>query len=226
MTTPTPPTPPTFSNSKEAKAQAKATKAHAKALRPWFKKKRWIISIGFVLLVIIAGVAGSSSDTTDNGGSASSSSSSSSNDSGGGSDEKDDETTGTVGEPVTNAGMTYEVTSARSASTIGDTTYGLGAEADGEFVIVNLELTNNKDDTKTFSETAAKVVTTDGKEYETTSDAVLAFGDDGLFLKEVQPDLTTSGKIAFDLPPAKVSGSKLVIEDLYGRGEVTIDLGL
>ena len=81
---------------------------------------------------------------------------------------------------------------------------------------MNLELTNNKDETKTFMESNAKLKTSDGKEYETSDKAVLAFGDDSLMLKDIQPELTTHGKLAFDLPPNKVSGSTLVIEDLLG----------
>ncbi len=47
---------------RNAKAEAKAAKAYAKAERPWYKKKRWILSIAGVLLVI-AVAAGSSSST-------------------------------------------------------------------------------------------------------------------------------------------------------------------
>ena len=102
----------------------------------------------------------------------------------------------------------------------------LGARADGVFVIVSLQLTNNKDETKTFMDASAKLKTSDGKEYETSDDAVLAFGDDSLMLKDIQPDLTTDGKLAFEIPPSKVSDSTLVIEDLWGSGEIKVDLGL
>ena len=43
----------------EARAQAKAAKAHAKAMRPWYRKKRWWI-LGLVAVIIVASVAGSS----------------------------------------------------------------------------------------------------------------------------------------------------------------------
>lgn len=42
---------------RSAKAGAKAAKAHAKAMRPWYKKKRFILG-GLILVVIIAAVAG------------------------------------------------------------------------------------------------------------------------------------------------------------------------
>lgn len=58
-----------------AKAEGKAEKARAKAMRPWFKKKRFIIPLALVAIMVIAGVAGSggSDDTkveTDAGSSA------------------------------------------------------------------------------------------------------------------------------------------------------------
>lgn len=204
---------------RDAKAEAKAAKAYAKAQRPWYKKKRWIFSLGFILL-IVAVSAGSSGGGGDDGTSAGGGGST--EQSGGGGDEG---ATGSVGEAIENAGTTYEVTSARTTKTIGDPDLG-GARADGTFVVVNLQLTNNKDETKTFSEASAKIETSDGKKYETSDKTVLAFGDEGLLLKDIQPDLTTKGKLAFELPPTKTGDSTLVIEDLFGDGEIRVDLGL
>ena len=189
------------------KAAAKAAKAYAKALRPWYKKKRIVIPVGLVV-VAIAGSAGSSSSI----GSATAS------DGSGG-------TSGKLGQAMTNAGTTYKVTSATTTDTIGDPDV-LGERTDGTFVIVNLELTNNKDETKTFTEQSAQLRTSDGKEYETSDKALLAFGDDSLMLKDIQPDLTTRGKLAFEIPTNKVSGSTLEIEDLWGSGKIKVDLGL
>jgi hypothetical protein len=113
----------------------------------------------------------------------------------------------------------------RTTKTIGDPDLG-GARADGTFVVVSLQLTNNKNETKTFTETSAKLRTTDGKEYRTSDKTALAFGDQALLLKDIQPDLTTHGRLAFEIPPSKVGGSTLVIEDIFGNGQVQVDLGL
>jgi hypothetical protein len=226
------------------KADAKADKAYAKAMRPWYKKKRFILPAGFVLflMAVSAGSSGGGSGSGDNGSSETGSSGSTS--SGSASSGSNDNATstakpkakakakakpngksGTVGQALTNAGTTYKVTSARATKTIGDPDL-FGARADGMFVVVTLQLTNNKDETKTFSDSSAKIKTSDGKEYETSDKAVLSFGDDSLLLKDIQPDLTARGKVAFELPPNKVSGSTLVIEDLFGSGEIKVDLGL
>lgn len=51
---------------RDAKAEAKATKARAKAMRPWFKKKRIMIPLVFVLFVVIAAAASGGSDNSTN----------------------------------------------------------------------------------------------------------------------------------------------------------------
>jgi hypothetical protein len=69
--TTSPPTPTPVAvpmDAKNARAAAKAAKAHAKALRPWYKKKRFIFSgiIGVVIAIIFAMQAGgkTTADTT------------------------------------------------------------------------------------------------------------------------------------------------------------------
>ena len=201
---------------KDAKAEVKAAKAYAKAQRPWYKKKRWIFSI-LILLVIVAAAGGSGGGGGTDSGGGDNGSETASEDGGGKS--------GAVGDAIENAGTTYKVTKVDTTKTIGDPDLG-GARADGMFVVVSLELTNNKDETKTFTDSSAKIETSDGKKYETSDKAVLSFADESLLLKDIQPDLTTKGKLAFELPEGKVSGSTLVIEDLFGDGEIKVDLGL
>ena len=137
----------------------------------------------------------------------------------------DDNKTGAVGQKITNAGTTYRVTNVRTTKTLGDQEYGLGEKANGTFVVVSLELTNNKDETKTFMDNGAKIVTADGSKYEADTDASFELKDN-LMLEDIQPDLTTKGKIGYDIPESKLAGAKLVIEDLWGHGEVKVDLGL
>jgi len=43
-------------------------------------------------------------------------------------------------------------------------------------------------------------------------------------LKDIQPDLTTKGTLAFELPRNKVSGSTLVIEDIFGDGKIKVSV--
>jgi hypothetical protein len=182
--------------------------------------------LGLILLIVVivaaAGGGGDSGGGDSGSGSESGSESGKSGKSGSGSESGK---SGKVGQALTNAGTTYKVTDVQTAKTIGNPDLG-GARADGTFVIVSLELTNNKNETKTFTDANAKIQTSDEKRYETSDKAVLSFGDQSLLLKDIQPDLTARGKLAFELPPSKVSGSTLIIEDLFGSGEIKVDLGL
>lgn len=53
-------------SAKEAKAEARAAKARAKALRPWYRKKRIILPLAFVALIAIVAIAGGGGDNTSN----------------------------------------------------------------------------------------------------------------------------------------------------------------
>ena len=193
------------------KAEIKAAKAYAKATRPWYKKKRVIIPAGLVVLTI-AGSAGSSGDT--GSATASGTAAAAASQKPGTSDKRaatpdkkagnSEDEVAKVGQAVTNAGTTYKVTNVRATKQIGDPDL-LGARADGKFVIVDLQLTNKKDKTKTFMESNVKLKASNGKEYETSDKAIMAFGDESLMLKDIQPDLTTRGKLAFEVPPSKVA---------------------
>ena len=130
---------------------------------------------------------------------------------------------GKVGTPLENAGTTYTVSNVENTSTIGSE-YSKETTS-GTFVVIDLELTNNKDETKTFMSNSAKLRTTDGKDYDTSDKGMFA-DDNILILEEIQPDLTTKGKLVFELPASKAAGSQLVVEDLWGDGSVKFDLGL
>jgi len=55
------PTPPPAPDHRSAKAEAKAAKAHAKAMRPWYKKKRFILPL-LLLVVVVLAVSASGGD--------------------------------------------------------------------------------------------------------------------------------------------------------------------
>lgn len=205
------------------KAAAKAAKAYAKATRPWFKKKRFIIPIAFVaIMVIIQASSGGGSDGPEKVASGGDKTSSS-----------DSKKVGTksnpikIGETIKLEGTQYTVKSVKTAADVGSEFFK--ETADGKYVIIDLTIENKKNETKTFSDSAAKFVTTDGKSYSADTDATVALmGTDGqpLFLEEMQPDLPKTGKLVFDVPPGKIKGGLLEVSDLFGGGEAYITLGL
>lgn len=220
---PPPPPPagfqPGFQPGMNPKAAAKAAKAYAKASRPWYRKKRWWVLGVAVLLVIIIVASSSGGDGPKKVDNASESGNGSS---------KSDDTAGTknnpikVGETVELAGTRYTVKKAVTASSVGGQ---YGTKADGVFVVVTLTIENMKDETKTFSDSAAKLVTSDGKEYATDDDGSI-YSDKPLILEDMQPELPKTGVLVFDVPPAKAPAAELKVSDLFGSGDAYVNLGL
>ena len=94
---------------------------------------------------------------------------------------------------------------------------------------MELTIENKKDETKTFSDEAAKVIAGNGKKYSTDNDgtfAAIGGGDETLILADMQPDVPKTGTLVYDVPVGKAKGAMLEVSDLFGGGEAYIDLGL
>jgi len=135
-----------------------------------------------------------------------------------------DAETAEVGDKLTLTGTTYQVTNVDTANEVGDRY--TGATANGEFVIVDLNLTNEEEEPATILEDNLRLIGGNGNQYTTSSDAILAFPDQTILLEEIQPDNTQKGVLVYDLPPDAVSGAKLQVEDLFTGSTGEIDLGL
>jgi hypothetical protein len=208
----------------DARAEAKAAKAYAKAQRPWYKKKRFIIPIALIVLIGIGAAVGGGTETGGPevvGGDATSEGDASSGDDSNKAGSKSNPVT--VGQTVELEGTRYTVEKARTAPTVGDEFFK--ERANGVYVIVELTIENKKDETKTFSEEAAKFISADGKKYATDDDGSIA-ADDPLILEDMQPDVPKTGKLVYDVPKGKAKGGLLEVSDLFGGGEAYIDLGL
>lgn len=131
--------------------------------------------------------------------------------------------TAQVGDELTLTGTTYKVTDVATADSVGDRY--TGAKANGEFIIVDIELTNREDEPATILGDNLRVVGGNGSSYSISDEALLAFPD-SFILEEIQPGVTETGKLVYDLPPDAVAGSKLQVEDLFSGSTGDIDLGL
>lgn len=109
--------------------------------------------------------------------------------------------------------LVWNVTSAKTAATLGDQEYGLGAKADGVFVIVNLKATSKKDESATLTSEVATLQVDGGNTYKPDNDgtvAAIGAGDDPFFLEDIGPDSTITGLVVFDVPRS-VLGNKLEV---------------
>ena len=128
-----------------------------------------------------------------------------------------------VGDKVTLKGTTYKVTKVRTAASVGDSF--MKTDANGQFVLVNVSLTNRKDEPATIMSQNLKLIGGNGKQYTTSDDALLSV-DKPLLLEEIQPDNTEKGVLVYDLPRKAVKGANLRVEDLFSDSTAKIKLGL
>lgn len=216
------------------KASAKAQKAYNKANRKWWQKKRWWLIIAIVVIIIIV-AATSSGGGSSNGPKVVTGNGSSSSPSGKASSGSDKGAVGTQGNPakigqtIELAGTRYTVKKARTTKTLGDQQYGMGSKANGIFVVVTLKIENVKNETKTFTDSAAKFVASNGSTYSTDSNGTMATitgNQQPLLFADMQPNLPRTGLLVFDVPPSTLKGGLLKVSDLFGQGDAYINLRL
>lgn len=171
--------------------------------KPWYARPLPLVAAGFALLLVIGAIAGAGD--TGSGGARRDASR------GGGGSGAGGVPIAGVGDPLTLKGTTYRVLSSKTASSVGQSF--TRAKADGVFVVVKIELNNRKDDTRTISSDAIKLVS-GGKTYDTDSDALLTV-DDQILLEEIQPGLPKKGTLIYDIPDRAVRGARLRVEDLF-----------
>lgn len=154
-----------------------------KVKKPFYKKWWvWVIAI----IVVIGVVAVSGEEQSSSGDSSKS--------------EKTDETKEyAVGDEVKVGDLTYKVNDVEETNTItsvmGDKT------TDGKYVIVDLSITNNDKASITADSSMFKIKTSDGTEYSADSELDTYVNEDiGFFLEEINPNISKTGKVVFELP--------------------------
>ena len=93
--------------------------------------------------------------------------------------------------------ITYEVKDYKTGQVIGDQFYQ--EEASGEFVQIEIEVTNNENEPVYFSDNHMRLVDEQDREYSVQSGSVANIENAFLF-EELQPGLTESGILLYDVP--------------------------
>jgi hypothetical protein len=107
----------------------------------------------------------------------------------------------------------WRVLSAKTASSLGDSSIGTGENADGVFVVAKVKARSDKNESATLTDDAFKLTYKGGPEYsvdnEGSTAALLSSGSDSaeepFFLRDIQPDTTTSGVLVFDIPKSALN---------------------
>lgn len=105
--------------------------------------------------------------------------------------------------------LQWRVVNAKKTKTLGDASLGLGATANGEFVVVKLKVTNHKSESVDLTSDVVKLES-NGKTYDPDSSgttAAIGAGDKPLFLETLGPDVTLTSEVVFDVPPSVATGS-------------------
>lgn len=217
---------PEVSDLKAAKADAKAAAAKAKALRPWFKKKRFVVPIALVLLIGISNSmnGGTSSDSN-------SDASSQVEDSGTGetseatTDNSAEETLPGIGSAVVSGNFTFTVTGIECGIPgVGTDTFG--QKAQGEYCKINLTVENTGNEADYFSASNQKVKDAEGREFEADTGAMIYLeeGDDVWLGADINPGNSADVAILYDMPVGVAPVSITLVDGMFGSGvEVTLN---
>lgn len=106
-----------------------------------------------------------------------------------------------IGTPIEIGHFVYTVQSVQFRKTVGNSFFG--ETADGIYLIVNLSIKNISKETRTLDGSLFAVTDKSGVKYEYSVDASTALelsGSKTLFLKDCQPNITTKGVLAFEVP--------------------------
>lgn len=129
--------------------------------------------------------------------------------------------------------LVWKVQDVQTATTLGDQQYGLGAKANGRFVIVTLRVHSDKNESATLTDNAFQLEV-EGNKYDTDSDGTIAAmgaGEEPFFLEDIGPDSDVTGKVVFDVPESVFSKkvemrfNELGFGTTHGYIDITSQLG-
>src|SRR5258706_9306750 len=110
--------------------------------------------------------------------------------------------TAKVADTVNDGDLAFTVQSMDTAQTVGDSYSQKTAQ--GQYVILTVKIQNNGKDTKTINASDFNIVDNQGRKYDYSTDGQTAMemsnGGTSFFLQQVQPTLSVTGKIIFDVP--------------------------
>lgn len=155
-------------------------------------------AIGFLVLIVIGVIAGggdSNSNSSNNSGSDTGSSSEPA---------KNEEVVKMAGlnETVQDKDLAFTVVKVDTAKNLGNSYTQKTAQ--GMFYVVTLKIENKGKETASFDSSMAKVIDDQGRSFDRSIDGQtakgLSEGNVDLFLQQVQPGLSVTGDLVFDLP--------------------------
>lgn len=128
-----------------------------------------------------------------------------------------------VGTPVADGAFEFVVTGVEpGVARIGDTMFG--AEAQGQFVLVRVTVTNVGDAAQIFDASSQTLLDAEGRTHSADSGAAIYLPDANSFLTSVNPGNTVDGIVVFDIP-ADATPVSVELHDSLFSGGVTVAVG-
>jgi len=128
-----------------------------------------------------------------------------------------------IGIAVRDGKFEFTVTSVETGvATVGDEY--LNAQAQGQFVLVHMTVTNIGDRAQMFDGSSQKLLDSAGREHSADSSAAIYLGDANSFLTDVNPGNSVEGTVVFDVPADAVPTS-IELHDSMFSGGAEVSLG-
>ena len=122
---------------------------------------------------------------------------------------------------VTVDNIAYKVTNSSTTSRVGNEL--IGKNADGIFIMIDLEMQNNGQQSITILDSSFKLMDSKGREFSPDNSAWV-YLPNNILLKQLQPNLPTKGQLIFDVPTNPESYT-LEIGDVLGTVKQYITIG-
>ncbi|WP_448059466.1 DUF4352 domain-containing protein [Cellulomonas hominis] len=128
-----------------------------------------------------------------------------------------------IGTPVRDGKFEFTVTALEpGVARIGDEL--LGQDAQGQFVLVHVTVTNIGDEAQYFDASSQTLLDTLGRQHSADSAAALYVDDSNSFLNQINPGNSVEGIVVFDIPADAVPAA-LELHDSMLSGGVTVQVG-
>jgi len=125
-----------------------------------------------------------------------------------------------LNETVQDGDLAFTVTSVEKVKTLGNQYSKKTAQ--GMYYVIEMKVENKGKKTATFDSSMAKVKDAEGREFERSIDGQTAKsmseGKTDMFLQQIQPSLSVSGDLVFDLPEGMKSPIILLKGSFIGSG--------
>jgi hypothetical protein len=184
---------------KAAKVEASIAKAKMKALRPWFKKKRFIVPIAFVLLIGISQAAGGGKDDSETSQSGSSSQTEDPNSNSTETEEPSISMPG-IGDKAVDGELQFTVTDVKCGIEKVGGEY-LSAEPQGQFCKIGLVIANVGNEAATMYSSSQDLYDSKGRKFATDDTAMIySESENDTWVNEINPGNSVDGSLFYDVP--------------------------